>query len=371
MTDLLDNQQKVFFCQSWLGIGIGDGTVDKTFVAAGDEELKDFETLFLANISRGFCDDHLWFSITMRPPRSHFTCCQRVSCCLCILLCTMLANAMFYQTSPVKGNQVSFGSVTISLRQIVIGIQSALIVIAVDILIDTLFRKAAPTQRTESEGNIDQKAIDRKTLYYLQSLIPAHGINLVPKIFVERAEGGEYGVKRAIKSQRNGQSESLHSLCLSESRSGNEICEGHLSSGKLSAGLQNVRKFSQTRLQELKIDYESRYDANRFGRQSMIPVPVFRTYSSNSSFECLRSDSSDITRNIGRMRSNESTNDNRDAAVRETLLSKGGKTSSFLKPNTICIQIEGENHSRSKWIFILNLWYYCDDIYILNESIFQ
>ena len=149
VTDLLDNRQTTFLCNAWFGIGIDDGRIDRTFIAAGDKELMQFQTIFLANTSRGFCDDHLWFSITMRPPRSNFTRCQRVSCCFCILLCTMLTNAMFYQTKYVVGSEITIGSFKFSLRQIIIGIQSALIVVPVNLIIVTLFRKSGPSLNSE------------------------------------------------------------------------------------------------------------------------------------------------------------------------------------------------------------------------------
>ena len=146
ITNVLKGTQTNFLCRSWLGVGITDGKIDRIFPAATEEDLKSFETLFLTNASRGLTDEHLWFSVAMRPARSHFTRCQRLSCCFCVLLCTMLANAMFYkQDLAVAGSQISLGSFKFSWRQLVIGIQSAIIVIPINVLIVQLFRKAAPT----------------------------------------------------------------------------------------------------------------------------------------------------------------------------------------------------------------------------------
>ena len=146
ITNVLKGTQTNFLCRSWLGVGIADGKIDRIFPAAKEEDLKSFETLFLTNASRGLTDEHLWFSVAMRPARSHFTRCQRLSCCFCVLLCTMLANAMFYkQDLAVAGSQISLGSFKFSWRQLVIGIQSAIIVIPINLLIVQLFRKAAPS----------------------------------------------------------------------------------------------------------------------------------------------------------------------------------------------------------------------------------
>ena len=146
ITNILKGTQTNFLCRSWLGIGIADGIIDRIFLAATEQDLKSFETLFLAKTSRGLTDEHLWFSVAMRPARSHFTRCQRLSCCFCVLLCTMLANAMFYkQDQAVAGSQISLGSFRFSWKQLVIGIQSAIIVIPINLLIVQLFRKAAPS----------------------------------------------------------------------------------------------------------------------------------------------------------------------------------------------------------------------------------
>lgn len=140
-------------CHSWLGIGIGDGQIERKFNAAKGEELKDFEMIFLAKAARGFSDDHMWFSIITRPPRTNFTRCQRVSCCLSTLLCTMLANAMFYQRNNTSGSEVDIGVIQFSWTQIAIGIQSALLVLPVNLLIVTLFRKSC--------GSVTSPELDR------------------------------------------------------------------------------------------------------------------------------------------------------------------------------------------------------------------
>ena len=82
----------------------------------------------------------------------------------------MLANAMFYQTRFVVGTQVSIGSFKVGWRQVAVGIQSAILVLPINILIVTLFRKAAPSEKTEqfyetegsteSTDDLTQKEVD-------------------------------------------------------------------------------------------------------------------------------------------------------------------------------------------------------------------
>ena len=295
MTDLLNNQQTTFLCQSWLGVGISDGTVDKTFVAAGDDELKGFETIFLAQTSRGFCDDHLWFSITMRPPRSHFSRCQRVSCCLCILLCTMLANAMFYQTNVFKQTKLSIGSVSFSWRQIVIGIQSALVVLPVNILVVTLFRKAAPSVKIEVELLSD--VLDKAN---------------VSNAKLESAVGSSAANKKiAFESQSKKSSTSI-----------NRIPSIAVYDENACTTPEKVQNKSKTRQPGPSKDDKVQQGAKSGSSQSFIPVPVCRTYATQSSFECLRNDPSGSSIS-SRSRVNEIPID--DPYIRKKLMSKARK----------------------------------------------
>ena len=63
----------------------------------------------------------------------------------------MLANAMFYQKDKVVGVTIDLGSFKFSWTQIMIGIQSALIVFPINLLIVTLFRKFT-ARRIEKES---------------------------------------------------------------------------------------------------------------------------------------------------------------------------------------------------------------------------
>eukprot|EP00794_Sanderia_malayensis_P003794 gene3794-4317_t len=148
VTNILSGVETHFLCQTWLAIGIAEGKIDAVFLAADEDELKNFGAIFLNKTSIGFSDDHVWFSVKMRPPRSNFTRVQRVTCCLCTLLCTMLTNAMFYQRDvAAEGTTINVGSISFNWKQIIIGVQSALIVLPLNILIAQLFRKAAPSTK--------------------------------------------------------------------------------------------------------------------------------------------------------------------------------------------------------------------------------
>lgn len=52
--------------------------------------------LFFTKTAKDLCDGHIWYSVLNRPASSNFTRVQRLSCCLSLLLCTMLTSIMFW-----------------------------------------------------------------------------------------------------------------------------------------------------------------------------------------------------------------------------------------------------------------------------------
>lgn len=93
---------------------------------------------------KNLTDGHLWFSVVTRPARSTFTRVQRLTCCLSILLCTMLANIMFYNSDPSQGpkGSIKVAGFSFSLAQVSIGITSSLVVFPSNLIVVQLFRKA-------------------------------------------------------------------------------------------------------------------------------------------------------------------------------------------------------------------------------------
>lgn len=96
-------------------------------------------------LRRKLTDDHIWISVLSRPTRSVFTRVQRVSCCLSLITTSMLASAMFYRTTAdeSKDKVISFGPLKFSLQQLWIGAMSGLVVVPINFLIMTIFRKCS------------------------------------------------------------------------------------------------------------------------------------------------------------------------------------------------------------------------------------
>lgn len=129
-------------CDRWLAVEHDDGKIERTLSPADAEELTRFNLLFQTEVRKNLTDSHIWFSVVKRPARSNFTRVQRLSCCLCILLTTMLASAMFYGRGPSLSSTVKVGPFRFSVQQLFIAVMSSMVVLPVNVLIVWIFRNA-------------------------------------------------------------------------------------------------------------------------------------------------------------------------------------------------------------------------------------
>ena len=139
ITDSQTNEQWNFPCSDWLTVD--GGNAERVLEALSNE--KRFSHELLMRCSKGFTDGHLWLSVLTKPPENCFTRVHRASCCLSVLLSAMLTNAMFYRLERKSEQMIQVGPLSFSWRQVIVGIQSALIVAPINILIVTLFKVAA------------------------------------------------------------------------------------------------------------------------------------------------------------------------------------------------------------------------------------
>ena len=154
--DVQTDNKTWFICDRWLAVEEDDGMVERTLIPASKEELTSFNLLFSTEARKNLMDNHLWFSVVARPAKSNFTRVQRLSCCLSVLLSTMLANAMFYQVGNESstGTSVHLGPFSFSIKQLSIGITSSLVVLPANVLIVMFFRKARPK---EAKDGLDKE----------------------------------------------------------------------------------------------------------------------------------------------------------------------------------------------------------------------
>ena len=144
--DTLSDESWSFMCGEWLAVESDDGKTEKVIYVANIGEMSNYKHLFLSNSANGLYDEHLWVSVAAKPPTSSFTRVQRASCCLSILFSTMIANAMFYDDGKADTSPVFYlGPIKISMRQLMIGIQSSLIIFPINLGMTQLFRKSSTT----------------------------------------------------------------------------------------------------------------------------------------------------------------------------------------------------------------------------------
>jgi hypothetical protein len=138
----------LFILQQWLAVEKGAGFVDRTKTVATNKDLRNFGTSFYGKLSDQFANEHLWFSVFARSPNSPFTRVQRVTCCWSIILSIMVCNAMFYEFAPQPATNndpsIKVGPIRLKMRQLIIAIESALIVAPFHFLIVLLFQHVSP-----------------------------------------------------------------------------------------------------------------------------------------------------------------------------------------------------------------------------------
>ena len=153
-----ETQEKWYFLGNrWLSLEKGNGKISAEIKAAGYEEYLAFRNLFHFRGAKTLGEKHLWLSLFTKAPHSTFTRCQRLSCCLSILMATMVTNAMFYKQGLKPEDTFKVGPIELSWTQIKIGLQSGLVAIPVNVLVVAIFRNIKPER---SEDNILQSDED-------------------------------------------------------------------------------------------------------------------------------------------------------------------------------------------------------------------
>ncbi|XP_052253711.1 uncharacterized protein LOC127860029 isoform X6 [Dreissena polymorpha] len=148
--DVQTRNSWTFIYNDWLAVD-GDAfwQISATIKAVTEEETRlKTKYNFMIQSSRGIRDGHLWLSIFTKAPMSTFTRVQRLTCALSLLLTTMLTNLIFYGVpTDDPAQQVQDGAFRLSFSQIVIGIESSLIMFPVNLIIILLFIKVKPKSR--------------------------------------------------------------------------------------------------------------------------------------------------------------------------------------------------------------------------------
>ena len=153
----------LFLGECWFAVDEDDFQIMRELEPATDEDKTQFKVLFKDKIDDGLSNAHLWFSVLYKTPRSRFTRVQRITCCLNLLCTGMVASAMFFGQVPEGGDPdaINIGPIQLSLRCIMIGIQSSLVVIPVNVAVMFLFqnskRKDPPPRKQQSSEETEDK----------------------------------------------------------------------------------------------------------------------------------------------------------------------------------------------------------------------
>ncbi|XP_033100141.1 polycystic kidney disease and receptor for egg jelly-related protein-like [Anneissia japonica] len=152
--DLQTNRSYYFMVDKWFCLEEDDEQIERVIPTASLSEITSFGHLFHSRTRRNLSDAHIWLSVYLRPAKSTFTRCQRATCCLSLLFCTMMANILLYQpndeTGGSKDDAIKIGSFEISVKEITIGVISSLMVFPINLGIVQLFRLSRPRQRNQS-----------------------------------------------------------------------------------------------------------------------------------------------------------------------------------------------------------------------------
>ena len=160
--DRQTEDQWAFPINRWLAVEKEDGLIE---VTVKNGSVGSFSGQVRSRFGRKLADGHLWMSVFGKASSSTFTRVQRASCCLSVVFSAMIANAMFYNIGGESEGAIQVGPFKFSLRQIIVGVESGLIVAPVNILIAFLFKSSKPKgQKGDKYKEIDhaQQLVDKE-----------------------------------------------------------------------------------------------------------------------------------------------------------------------------------------------------------------
>ncbi|XP_078692145.1 polycystin-1-like protein 2 [Branchiostoma floridae x Branchiostoma belcheri] len=163
ITHLDTNKRTTFVCDDWLDEVYSAGKFSRTIHAQSEMDLS-FGPTFKTAIRNKFTDGHLWLSVGTRRPRSYFTRVQRLSCCLCLLYCKMIASAMWFRTAGQVASPALFtiGPVDITTQQLWISVVTTLQIFPVNFAIVQIFRRCRP----KDKASVDPAGENPKSAKY-------------------------------------------------------------------------------------------------------------------------------------------------------------------------------------------------------------
>ncbi|XP_019640473.1 PREDICTED: uncharacterized protein LOC109482222 [Branchiostoma belcheri] len=169
--DLQSGEANSFLCDQWLSVDHGDGRISRILPSSTEQDLSPFH-LLTTNAVDSFKNEHIWLSIFFCPSGSHFSRVQRLSCGLCVVYTTMIANAMWYKTEDnlQQNNVVNLGIVSFTLHELYVSTMTSLFVLPVNLLLFQLFKRCREKQQPAKNAvNVAEKEDIRSLLLKTRS----------------------------------------------------------------------------------------------------------------------------------------------------------------------------------------------------------
>jgi hypothetical protein len=87
--------------------------IERVLPISNDDQMRKFVYSLKEKAYYNLSDDHLWFSIFIRPPATKFTHVQRCVCCFVLLFTAMLLNILYYDQIEGAKNQTGMNDLTL------------------------------------------------------------------------------------------------------------------------------------------------------------------------------------------------------------------------------------------------------------------
>ena len=180
-------------CNQWFSPDKDDGNIVRKLSVERTNSPPKFQEAFRLTLSGALYESHLWMSSVIKRPGSSFTRVQRVTCCFCVVSTAMLANAMFFNLSGEAEATIKIGPLKVSLRQVIITLQSCLIITPINFFIVAIFKNSKPAfgkccgkvyRITEDQGpDDDDKRLHHVFVYVAWILCFATAITSATVVF--------------------------------------------------------------------------------------------------------------------------------------------------------------------------------------------
>ncbi|XP_078615709.1 polycystin-1-like protein 2 [Branchiostoma floridae x Branchiostoma japonicum] len=163
--DLQSGETNSFLCNHWLSLDRGDGRINRILPASTEHDMSSLH-LFTTKAAGDFRNEHIWLSTLFCPSGSHFSKVQRLSCGLCIIYTTMIANAMWYKTEDnvEQTTVVNLGIVSFTLHELYVSTMTSLCVLPVNVLLIQLFNRCKEKKQTDKNSVYVAEKGDAKSL---------------------------------------------------------------------------------------------------------------------------------------------------------------------------------------------------------------